>query len=184
LITLLGRARFLGSYHAPAQGDIVPADKVSRRYTPPFLAPCLRRLLRRPTRNHPNARANGAYYTFGLGSAQPDAPEPKDRVFKQRNAELRRQRARRCARGGARNADAARQHRQYGPFRGRRFYYCIRGTGYLEGIYINGTNGNMTEGVQIWGRRTARSFWLTAVSKACVLPASTANAKTPMPIVT
>jgi hypothetical protein len=32
----------------------------------------------------------------------------------------------------------------------------IRGIGYAEGIYVNGTNGNLAEGIQIWGASTGR----------------------------
>ena len=32
----------------------------------------------------------------------------------------------------------------------------ITGVGYLEGIYVNGTNGNMSEGIQIWGSSSGR----------------------------
>jgi hypothetical protein len=32
----------------------------------------------------------------------------------------------------------------------------ISGTGYVEGIHVNGTNGRMSEGIQIWGNSKGR----------------------------
>jgi hypothetical protein len=47
------------------------------------------------------------------------------------------------------NLDVAHQHKALS-------LQNISGVGYLEGVYINGTNGNMSEGIQIWGASTGR----------------------------